>query len=341
MKSRTVRRALTRTLAASVSMLACGTVAACSSDTSSARTGATNHQPTNPPSSRGATTGARGLVNSGANQLTYADNRAAAAAESARVVGLVPVPQGAIRLSSPPPSWDGPSNSTLGPSDGTLTRTAWWTVPIDSAALRGVLLSTAPAGMRRDGGVGESYGQISYIAYDQTTPADPSAYTGVSLLVQWTPMKNQDGKLLVRADTFVSARAVRNNISLIRGNVRTLTIREIRAGSNGRSRRMPTIRLTAPADRADIRATANAVDTLQASTRPPPAASCPAPPRPTPRLTMTFHTTPAHGGGHIHVYRMRLDAWCFGQLRITRDGQALNPTVDPGNLIETLHHILR
>jgi len=340
MRSRPDRRTLIRALAAAVTGLACFLLPACSTPTSSAHVDHTTPQPTSPSSSTSTTTDTSGVVSSGASRPTYADNRAAAAAESARVVGLVPLPGGATRLSSPPPSWAGPSNLTLGPSDYTLTRTAWWTVPVDAGAMRRVLLSNAPAGTHRDGGVGKSYGQISDVTYDQSTLTDPSAYTGVSLLVQWASTKTQDGKLLVRADTFMSARSVRNPISLVGRDARTLTIREIRATSNGTSRRMPTIGLTTPADRASIRAIAQAVDALRASTRPLPVTSCPVPPRPTPRLTMTFQTSPAQVDGLIHVYRMTLDAWCFGQLRAIRDGHPLKPPLDPGNLVETMHNIL-
>lgn len=55
---------------------------------------------------------------------------------------------------------------------------------------------------------------------------------------------------------------------------------------------------------------------------------------------MTFQTSPAQVDGLIHVYRMTLDAWCFGQLRAIRDGHPLKPPLDPGNLVETMHNIL-
>ena len=79
---------------------------------------------------------------------TYRENRRAAAKESKRVVGLVPVPPGSTRLSKPPTSWSGPPDLTEGPSDNTLTRTAWWSVPGDADAIQHYLKSHHPTGLR-------------------------------------------------------------------------------------------------------------------------------------------------------------------------------------------------
>lgn len=271
---------------------------------------------------------------------SYADHRRAAVAESLRVLALTPVPAGSTRLTSPPGSWSGTSGSTLGPSDGTLTQTAWWTVAGDAAGIERTLLTQTPSGMRRDGGVGESYGHIKGVTYYQIRPTDPDAFTGVGLLVQWALTKTQDGKLLVRADTFVAARAIRNPASVVGKNVRAVTVREVRGTVRGTSRLMPAVHLRAPADAEKIRALVEAVNALRASTRPPPVISCPAPPSPAPRVTMNFNMDPRRPGSAHHTYRMKLPAWCEGQLQVIRDGRPVDPALDPANLLEAVHHIL-
>lgn len=267
---------------------------------------------------------------------TFRANRAAAAAESARVVGLVPVPPGATRLAAAPDSWSGPSQITLGPSENRLTRTAWWTVPVGANAMQHVLLSQTPVGMRREGGVGGGSDGIRFVTYGQTAPAAPDAYFGVSLLVQWSPTRTEHGELLVRADTFTAARAVRNPRSTITGTVRAVDIRQIRAIDNGQSRRMRPVHLEQSADVALIEHLVRAVNQLPASTRPVPVASCPAPPRPTPRLDLTFHTG-ANGADEV---TMKLVDWCFGQVQSAVNGHEIRPTLDPGRLVTTVNHLL-
>lgn len=272
---------------------------------------------------------------------TYQHNRALAAAESARVVGTTPVPAGSTRLITPPRSWSGPSDQTLGPSDGSLTRTAWWTVPAGTTAddIQRQLLAQAPDGMSREAGVGEGSNGIRDVTYLQPAPPDPMDYTAVSLLVQWGPAKTQDGKLLVRADTFLAARDVRNPRTVLPGRTLAVNIDEVRARGNGRSHRMPAVHFARDANPQTLKALVAEVNGLYASTKPIPALPCPAPMRPVPRLKLTFLVSPVTHEPP-HVITMRLQAWCMGQVRVNVDGHGVSPSLDPDDLVDFVDHLV-
>lgn len=303
--------------------------------------------------SGGPPTSRNGIIQTGGNDdpgntyrgpRTYQHNRAEAIAESARVVGAAPVPAGSTRLTTPPSSWSGPSNETLGPSDGRLTRTAWWTVPAGTTAddVERLLRARTPAGMRREGGVGGNSDGIRDVTYVQPISADPMGYTPVSLLVQWGTFKTQDGKLLVRADTFLAARDVRNPHSVVPRRTLGANITEVRAGDNGRSRRMPAVHFVRG---AALDALITEMNGLYASTKPIPALPCPAPMRPVPRLKLTFLVSPVQDPAP-HVITMRLQAWCMGQVSVRVDGRGVSPALDPAghagqvDLVEFVDHLV-
>jgi hypothetical protein len=266
---------------------------------------------------------------------SYRQNRRAAAAESAAVVGLVPVPPGSTRLTSPPKSWSGAPDIASGPSDATLTKTAWWSVPGNAATIQKQLLSHHPPGLRRQDGVGGGSDGIRFLDYVQPTSPDPAAYLPVTLQVMWGPHKTQNGRLIVRADTFTAARARRDPRSSLSGRVASVEIRQVRALRNGHTRRVPEVRLTRQHDRAAIARLVRTVNGLDASIRPPFQPPCPFPGQPSPRVALTFHTG-RHGGG---VVTMRLADWCFGQVHTSRNGRPVWPTLDPGHLVATVDHL--
>ncbi|HEX4471932.1 MAG TPA: hypothetical protein VH085_08180 [Nocardioides sp.] len=272
------------------------------------------------------------VVSHGKVHGTYRQNRKAAAAESAAVVGLVPVPPGSTRLTSPPKSWSGAPDITSGPSDATLTKTAWWTVPGNAGTIQKQLLSHHPPGLRRQDGVGGGSDGIRFLDYVQPTSPDPAAYLPVTLQVMWGPHQTQNGRLIVRADTFTAARARRDPRSSLSGRVASVEIRQVRALRNGHTRRVPEVRLTRRHDRAAIARLVKTVDGLDASIRPPFQPPCPFPGQPSPRVALTFHTG-RHGAG---VVTMRLADWCFGQVHTSRNGRPVWPTLDPGDLVATV-----
>jgi hypothetical protein len=308
--------------------LAAGLLAGCTSATTSK---GSPHQGTDP-----ATAPSLGqVVSTNDAARSYRQNRRAAAKESVAVVGLVPVPSGSTRLSSPPKSWAGGPDVTVGPSDYTLTRTAWWTVAGDATTIQHWLTSHRPPGLRQEDGVGGGSDGIRVMDYLQPASPDPKAYTPVTLQVMWGPSKTQDGRLIVRADTFIAARARRDLRSYVSGHVASVDIRQVRTLRDGTTRRMPEVRLTHRNDRPAIRRLVKAVNRLDASIRPSFAAPCPAPMHSLPHVAITILLGP-HGTQRLDL---GLTDWCFGQVQTTRDGRPVRPTLDPGDLVTTVDHL--
>lgn len=261
-------------------------------------------------------------------ERTYAENRAAAAAESARIVELAPLPAGAERLDGQPAGWP-EGGMSLGPSDGSLTRTAWWSVAAGADALETFLLSHDPPdmGMQDGDGVGGGSDGMRYVTYEQKQPVDPDAFTGTSLLVQWLEV---DGRSLVRVDTFLAARDVRTPETYIDETVTAVDIERVESGmERGGGGTLPAVHLTEPDDGARIEHLVDAANGLRASIKPAFFSSCPFPGDPPPSVTVTFHTTT----GDI---KMHLELSCWGQVTVRRDGRLLSPTLDPDSFNEAV-----
>ncbi|MCW2772504.1 MAG: hypothetical protein JWN91_830 [Nocardioides sp.] len=263
-----------------------------------------------------------------ATTATYQENRALAAAESARVVELVPLPESATRLPRKPAGWPG-RGMISSPADASLAETAWWSVPVDAGSLETYLTAHEPGGMHREEGFGSSSDLeghvVRYLSYAQDRSTTPDAYQPVSLLVQW--MADGD-HTLVRADTSTAARDVRTPETYVDGEVTAVDIDRV-VPHPPDNQRLPPVHLTAPDDSADIARLVDAVNGLPASIKPAFVASCPYPGDPRPFVTLTFHTAAGTVVAH-------LETACWGQVEIRRDGQPVRPTLDPGDLTEVV-----
>lgn len=259
---------------------------------------------------------------------SYEEHRDLAAAESARVLALVPLPESATPLPRQPAGWP-EGGSFLGPADASLTETGWWSVPVDADSLETYLLGHQPEGMSGAEGVGSSSDTeglvVRDLSYTQERSASPDAYLPVSLLVQWT---TEGDHTLVRADASTAARAVRSPATYIDGDVTAVDIERVVPHSGG-NQRLPTVHLTEPDDHADIIRLVDAVNVLPASIKPSFTAHCPFRGDPPPSVTLTFHTADAAVVAHLELS-------CFNQVEIRRDGQAVRPTLDPGELTEVV-----
>jgi len=261
---------------------------------------------------------------------SYAANRAAAEAESARVVELVPLPANAKRLPGRPPGWPGNYGTSLGPSDSTLTKTSWWRVLDTADALSTYLLGHTPHGMTRTDGLGGGSDGIHYDTYVEQPAPRPGAFLPVSLLVQWRQVGQHT---LVRADTFTAARAVRTPLSFVDGTVTAVDIQQVRPGHDHHTGGpLPTVHLAEPADHNAIARLVRTVNQLPASIRPAFNGPCPFPGNPPPSNTITFHT----GKGTV---RMHFMTWCWGQVHVRLDGAPTSPTLDPGDLNRVIGQI--
>ena len=262
-----------------------------------------------------------------ATSLTTAENRVLAIAASKAAVTSLPLPDDAARLDAEPDGWPR-GGVSLGPSDDTLTETAWWSVPGTPEELADFLTSNAPEGMQHEPGTevvvnGTSDG-VGYTDYEQIELAMPAAYTGPSVLVQF---KQFEDRTVVRVDTFLAARAAVSPQHRITASVTSVTIERIRpdppigADDGGP---LPTVTLTSPADLAAINSLVRGFNGLYGTQIPVPAISCPFPGDPPPEDTVTFATDAGPVVAHV-------EPWCFGQVQVTVGGEKLSVTLDPGS----------
>ena len=260
---------------------------------------------------------------------TYEDNRAVAAAASERMLEQVPLPRGAVRLAGEPPGWpDG--GTSLGPSDGSLTRTSWWSVPVSGDELADHLRHHRPPGARAgmsEGGIGSD--GLATWSYGKA-PDDPAAYTGVTLLVQWLDV---GARTLVRADTFTAARGVPDPRSLVTGTVSEMVLEYLPGNAPIAERPRTRLRLTGAASQGQIAAVVDALNGLPASIRPAPQASCPYPGNPPASYRLTVRSSDA-------TWTFRLEPACWGQVEVRRDGVPLRATLDPDHLDGMLSGLL-
>lgn len=262
---------------------------------------------------------------------TDADFRAMAAAASERTLAKTPVPHGAVRLDGRPPGWPKEYSMGLGPSDGRLTRTAWWSVPMSTDALASFLASHEPNGLRHNPGedvinCGNSFG-VCYTIYEATTQSNPQAYGEPTLQVQFTAAGDH---ALIRADTFTFARPVRPPESYLTEPVTSVGIDRVVPGPQGiHNVAVPHVEIT---DANLIDQLVQAVNGLYGHYTF--TASCPFPGDPPPSLTLWFHT----GSGVVRIHGNRA---CWEGLTVTRDMTRVGPELDPEGIDEVVERVLR
>lgn len=258
------------------------------------------------------------LASSGADDPGVASHRAAAAAESERVLDLTPLPDGAEMLPGPPPGWPEGVRVSLDPSDGDLSRTRWWSIPGDVAALEAFLTSVVlPAGLVREPGerVSSSSGDVSRLALDRPS-SDPEAFTGTGLLLQW---KTLPTGTFLQATTFLAARGVRSADSRVDSTVTSVTVRRTHTPFGG----VPFARTYEIDDAAAADRLVAAIDGLEASIEPAPVGLCPF--GPTGEDAVTITTTSG-------TWRFAVADGCYPQVEVSRDGVDLPGTLDPADL---------
>ena len=221
------------------------------------------------------------------------------------------MPEDAVRLAGEPSAWP-ESSMSIGPSDWTLTRTAWWSVPLTDEQVAAFLTDHAPNGMRRPEGV--------------VTPADPAAYTGPTVLVQFKQVGDHS---VLRVDTFLGARYAVPDELRVTGRVTSVDIDRVGPGDLNRvgdGGPLPTVRLTSPDDAAQIDRLVGAFNGLYGSLTTGYAMSCPMIPDP-PKYTVTFVGTASDGA--IHTTVAKVAPICFGQLSVSVDGTLMQITLNP------------
>jgi len=271
---------------------------------------------------------------------TTEENRQRAIAASETALASMSLPAGAEQLEGKPDGWTG-GGMGMGPADGTLTRTAWWSVPLSVDQVVVYLTDYAPAGMQRTEGeevvpAGSSDG-VSYTAYSVITPADPAAYTAPTLLVQFAQIGDHT---VVRLDTFLAARYAVSPQHRIAGEVTAVQIDRVRpSGSfgSGDGGPLPTVRLAEPADAALIDELVDAFNGQYGSPTAGLTLPCPYPGDPSPEDTVTFSVRNDDGSAGTVV--AKTDLWCVGQTQVTVDGARLDVTLDPGDFPDTVDRV--
>ncbi|MEP9385234.1 sigma factor-like helix-turn-helix DNA-binding protein [Nocardioides cheoyonin] len=252
-----------------------------------------------------------------------ARNRALAARESERVLGLVDVPAGSVRRPSEPPAAWGHYWLALSGHDPLLGRTAWYVVPMTPLRLGVHLAAHTPAGMEQVDDVSHGPDGSMTLTYAEPRAREPAAYSPVELLLQWRAL---GGRTLLKASTYTTSRFVRGAESYVTGRVSTVDIVRS-AGTDSTDRAagpLPTVHLSATADAADVAALAEAVNALAGSTTVTGYRECPAG-HVRETDVVTFHTDEG-------ALAYRLEPTCWGQVLVRRDDRPLSTTLDPGDL---------
>jgi hypothetical protein len=162
------------------------------------------------------------------------------------------------------------------------------------------------------------------MTFTQTASTEPMAYRPAYLLLRW---KALEGGTVVRADVFIGAYDVRDPASRLDDVTSVGVSRTV--GPTG-----DVLDLT-HADAEQLTQLVDAFQGLPASMEPPMVASCPAPvPGAEVTDTITFHES----DGSTVVALLKPSCW--GQVSVTRDGERLTPTLDPGDLDDTVGAVL-
>ena len=272
-------------------------------------------------------------------QRTTEDNRRRAVAASEAALAGLPVPVGSVRLGGQPSGWP-PGRMGLGPSDFSLTRTSWWSVPMSLRDVASFFTTHAPDGMEHPTGedvIGSGNGDgVDYTTYIVIEPADPAAYSGLALLVQF---KQFGEHTVLRADTFLAARFAVPEEVRITGDVTTVRIDRRSPGSPSHSVRSGAVssaELTSPQDAAQITRLVDEFNGLYGGLTERGAISCPfAPPR---RVTVTFSVLA--GTDQAATVVAEQDLGCWSQIHVTLDGTPLRLTLEPSarwdNLVDEI-----
>ncbi len=256
-------------------------------------------------------------------QASTEENYRRAERASEAVVASLVIPQGSMRLEGAPEGWP-ESNPSLGPSDQSLTRTVWWSIPLGEPEVAEFLTDHAPPGMEHPESeevVAENgtHG-IASTEYVASTPRDPTAYTDPNLLLQF---KQLGDITVLRADTFLAARYAVPEVNRLRSDVLAVEIyrRQQSAHRDGTPTRT-RFRLSQPDDAALIQLLVDGFNALPGSITASGFQSCPVQLGPPPRDTVKFTTSTSD-------IVATLEPGCSGQVNLHVDGQPLDVTLDP------------
>lgn len=261
----------------------------------------------------------------------YAANRAAAEAEAQRILDAVSLPPGAVREGRSPITALDQAVEGMGPSDTTLTRTAWWTVPERPTATAQWLRRHVPEGLRwSGGGASRTAGDGTPVRATSFDGAGSMTYTAPGLAVGWAGIP---GGTAVRFDVYLSARAARTPEMTLPGTITDATITRTTTSTTGAHQPTTTTRTFSAA--AETSRLVEAINALPG---------------------VSISDTVGTGVGMLdqRSYRLRIDwpghnmlaAFDNGILNgatavLTLDGRRLHPDLEPsGRLLKVVDDLL-
>jgi hypothetical protein len=291
----------------------------------------------------GPATSTGGPTTNGTEPGTTRENYQRAVAASEAAVASVPVPDGSQRLAGKPSGWPADEN-ILGPADGSLTRTAWWSTPLSVDEVAAFLADHTPPGTRLPSGDNPVVSPIldgaGYAEYNTVVSADPAAYSAPRILVQFAAIGDHSA---LRIDTFLAARYAVPDDDRVAADVTSVEIVRVTApkefGGVGDGGPLPPVVLTAADDPAAVDRLVSAFNGLYGSEVDAFGwMSCPMIPAPEPRWTVTFVST--REDGSVDTTVATVAPMCWGQVQVMVNGDRSPVTLDPSGWVETLDDVV-
>ncbi|GAB4003642.1 hypothetical protein [Nocardioides ultimimeridianus] len=253
---------------------------------------------------------------SGQATETTADNRAAARAESERLLTVLSPPAGGRVVDASPAADLRDPLEGVGPSDGRLSRHAWWTVPMAPTDFAAWLQGQRPAGMSVQDGGSSSAADGTMVDIAELDGTGTSAYSAPVVTFAYVP---HDGGTAVRLDTFLAARYART--TYLPTDVSRVVIRRDTSSMMSSARRR--VRTTVVTDPARIGRLVTAANGLPGIVTVPNIFHCPMM-RTVTSARVTF-TSPSG------VFTIDGPATvCGAVLTLSKDGHRVPPALDPG-----------
>ncbi|GAB3867077.1 hypothetical protein GCM10028801_40280 [Nocardioides maradonensis] len=246
---------------------------------------------------------------------TTAGNRALALAESHRLLTVLSPPSGGRVVASAPAASLRDQAWGMSPSDSSLSRHAWWTVPMAPTVFVAWLREQHVAGLTSSDGGSVGGTGIGTIDITNFTGDSTAAYSAPTLSFGYVP---HAGGVAVRLDTFLAARYARTTY-LATDTTRVL-IRTVTTYADGRRR---TTRGRTVSDPAQVRRLVAAANGLYGIVTVPNIFHCP--------MMLSTTTATAVFSGPSGTYAVSgPSTTCGAVLSVRHDGRLVPPALDPG-----------
>lgn len=253
---------------------------------------------------------------SGQATETTSDHRAAARAESQRLLTVLSPPAGGRVVDASPAADLRDQLEGVSPSDSRLSRHAWWTVPMSPTDFAAWLKGQHPTGMTVEDGGSSSAVDGTMVDSTDLTGTSTAAYSAPVVTFAYVPY---DGGTAVRLDTFLAARYARS--TYLPTDVTRVVIRQVVTSMMSPARRR--VRTEVVTDAARIARLVAAANRLPGIVTVPNVFHCP--------MMPTVRTSTVTFTGPSGVFSISGPATvCGAVLTLRHDGHRVRPALDPG-----------